>query len=161
MRPITGIIRFIKKEAKNLKSILYYAEAELRARNFKTFFKRVFEVMRKVFDAREQAFSTAWSGEVKTEFNDKSAACEVIPTSRGGEPLPQVFVSRAYKFKDKMLGISEEVSSGNRRLRKIVYVLPKNYKNLAVKTDFFYRQSGVKIIFVLPRKGSIKISYEL
>ena len=161
MRPISNIFRFIKKEAGNLKSILYYAEVELRARNFGTFFKRIFEVLQKVFDAREAVFGTAWSGEVKTAAEDDGAVYEVIPTSRGGEPLPQVFASRVYKFKNKTLGISEEVSSNNRHLRKIVYVLPKNHKNLAVRTDFFYRKSGLKIIFALPRKGSIKISYEL
>jgi len=161
LRPITRMVKFLCANWESLKSILYYAEAELRAGAFKTFLMRIAEFLRKIWSARAEVYSTAWSGEVKTNYAEMSVEFIVWPSSRDGQTIPGINCRREYKFKPKLMAVTEEITIDNPKLRKIVYTIGQGTKTLEIKTNFFYRRHGDKIIFALPRKGAIKISYEL
>lgn len=161
LRPVTRMIKFARLNWEGLKSILYYSEVELRAGAFRTFLMRIAEFLRKIWSSREETFSTAWSGDAETLYQEGRAEFNVLPTARGGQIIPGIKCNREYKFKPKLMAVTEEITIDNPKLRKIVYTIGQGTKNLEIKTNYFYRRHGDKIIFVLPRKGTIKINYEL
>lgn len=160
-RPLSRMIKFVRANWESLKAIVYYAEVEFRAGAFKTFLIRLGEFLRKMWSAREEIYSTAWSGEVKTNFAADGTEFIVLPSSRDGGIASGIKCRREYKVKTKTVAVSEEIAVDNSKLRKIIYAIGQGSQSLEIKTRFFYRRHGDKIIFALPRKGVIKISYEL
>jgi hypothetical protein len=161
LRLVTRMIKFARANWESLKSILYYAEVELRAGAFGTFLRRIQEFLHKIFSAGEKIFGTAWSGDVETNYSEKGVEFGVIPNGRDGIAIAGIKCHRDYRFKPKSVAVVEEVTIDNSKLRKIVYTIDRCIKKIEVETNFFYRRHGNKIIFALPRKGRIKISYEL